>query len=177
MWNGQKEKEKTEEVAAPDWMSTSWGQRWWRGREAWQWWGRRSLACSPFSILLKFGKNLHCWIKLIADDQGCLFCKSHILFIYRFPLSNVKAVKKLLASSWIQVFTIHTHGINISEYDYNFEQKAQGSYCFSGGSSTISDFAATIISTIDVIVRSELSKKLQTSCPQLHNMLLDQVHI
>ena len=118
-----------------------------------------------------------CQIKLIADDQGCLFCSSHILFIYRFLLSNVKAVKQLLASSRIQVFTIHTHWINISEYNYNFEQKAQGNHRYSGRSSTSSDFAATIISTIDVIVRSELSKKLQTSCPQLHNMLLDQVHI
>ena len=103
-----------------------------------------------------------CQIKLIADDQGCLFCSSHILFIYRFLLSNVKAVKQLLASSRIQVFTIHTHWINISEYNYNFEQKAQGNHRYSSRSSTSSDFAATIISTIDVIVRFELSKRLQT---------------
>ena len=139
---------------------------------------------SFFSLFAQFYLHLEkiyahqvCQIKLIADDQGCLFCSSHILFIYRFLLSNVKAVKQLLASSRIQVFTIHTHWINISEYNSNFEQKAQGNHRYSGRSSTSSDFAATIISTIDVIVRSELSKKLQTSCPQLHNMLLDQVHI
>ena len=124
---------------------------------------------SFFSLFAQFYLHLEkiyahqvCQIKLIADDQGCLFCSSHILFIYRFLLSNVKAVKQLLASSRIQVFTIHTHWINISEYNYNFEQKAQGNHRYSGRSSTSSDFAATIISTIDVIVRFELSKRLQT---------------
>ena len=122
---------------------------------------------SFFSLFAQFYLHLEkiyahqvCQIKLIADDQGCLFCSSHILFIHRFLLSNVKAVKQLLASSRIQVFTIHTHWINISEYNYNLKRKLRETIFI------LVEVPPVLIlqqlSTIDVIVRFELSKRLQT---------------